>query len=199
MNKVSFSAWDNDVEEIIREINRVANQIQSVEKKLKTNDMLYDDFELFFDNVCQTLCQWIGHTYIGHKKDKSIQKAFQNFFEALYKFLIVCQEIDYYNLQQFAKRALFRGTLYRYLGHGSIKDSNSVVEPEYNDIYVSWSKHLKNSYIQSKLYGTITLLTCKVDEPYYGIDLDAFDVVKGKEAEVVFPTVKETIMEIIIL
>lgn len=42
----------------------------------------------------------------------------------------------------------------------------------------------------------MTLLTCKIDEPYYGIDLEAFGVVRGEEAEVVFPTIKETITEI---
>ena len=28
----------------------------------------------------------------------------------------------------------------------------------------------------------MTLLTCKVDEPYYGIDLEVFGVVRGQEA-----------------
>lgn len=42
----------------------------------------------------------------------------------------------------------------------------------------------------------MTLLTCKVDEPYYGIDLEVFGVVRGQEAEVVFQTIKETITEI---
>lgn len=42
----------------------------------------------------------------------------------------------------------------------------------------------------------MTLLTYKIDEPYYGIDLEAFGVVRGEEAEVVFPTIKETITEI---
>lgn len=42
----------------------------------------------------------------------------------------------------------------------------------------------------------MTLLACKVDELYYGIDLEAFGVVRGQEAEVVFQTIKEAITEI---
>ena len=45
-----------------------------------------------------------------------------------------------------------------------------------------WSKQPQNHYIENKLYGTMTLLTCKVDEPYYGIDLEVFGVVRGQEA-----------------
>ena len=67
---------------------------------------------------------------------------------------------------------------------------------QYNNIYVLWSKQPQNHYIENKLYGTMTLLTCKVDEPYYGIDLEVFGVVRGQEAEVVFQTIKETITEI---
>ena len=76
------------------------------------------------------------------------------------------------------------------------ENANKRVEPQYNNIYVSWSKQPQNHYIENKLYGTMTLLTCKVDEPYYGIDLEAFGVVRGQEAEVVFPTIKETITEV---
>ena len=99
--------------------------------------------------------------------------------------------------KKFANDTLYHGTIYRYLGHcleNEIYDN--IVEPEYNDIYVSWSKNPTNSYIESKLYGTKTLLTCKIENNYYGIDLEAFCVVRGNEAEVVFPTIKETITNI---
>jgi len=36
-------------------------------------------------------------------------------------------------------------------------------------------------------------MTCMISEPYYSIDLEAFGVVKGDEAEVVFPTLQETL------
>lgn len=42
----------------------------------------------------------------------------------------------------------------------------------------------------------MTLLTCRIDEPYYGTDLEVFGAVRGNEAEVVFPTIRETITDI---
>lgn len=197
MNKVNFSFWNNEIDKAMMEIYRVKKQIQSVGKKLKTNNITYDDFELIFDNVSQTLNYWTGHTYIGQEKGKFIKKVFQAFFEELYNFLFICRELDNSELQKIADKALYRGILYRYLGHGLIEGNiSNRVEPQYNDIYVSWSKQPQNSYIESKLYGTMTLLTCRIDEPYYGIDLEVFGAVRGNEAEVVFPTIRETIKDI---
>lgn len=197
MIKVKFPVFSDEVDKAITEIYRVEGQIKSVSGKLKTNDISNDDFEVFLDNIWKTLCYWTGKTYIGINKDKSIQRAFQSFFEELYCFLLTCREFDNSSLCDFANEALYRGTLYRYLGHGQIEgNANNKIEPQYNNIYVSWSKQPKNHYIESKLYGTMTLLTCKIDEPYYGIDLEAFGVVRGQEAEVVFPTIKETITEV---
>lgn len=202
MNKVNFPLWDDETDKVLTEINRVTAQIKNVQKKLPTNDILYgdSDYNIFSNNVRETLNYWTGRTYVGQKKEKSIQKAFQRFFEALYDFLLFCQKEDnsfLHRLKGLADDALYRGTIYRYLGHCSgDKDTERKVEPEYNSIYVSWSKNQNNHYIQSKLYGTKTLLTCVISEPFYGIDLDAFGVVKGDEAEVVFPTVKEMITDI---
>jgi hypothetical protein len=202
MNKAIYPLWDNEIEIAVKEIYRVTAQIKSVQKKLPTNDIMhYDyDFKIFYDNVYATLSYWTGHTYVGHKKSKTIQKAFQAFFTSLYDFLLFCQREYGSSLQplkELAYAALYRGTIYRYLGHCSDdNDTESKVEPKYDGIYVSWSKNPNNHYIQSKLYGTKTLVTCVIDEPYYGIDLDAFGVVKGDETEVVFPTLQETVTSI---
>lgn len=197
MNKVNFPFWDDEVEKAITEIYRVKSQMQSVGERLKINDISNDEFSVFLDNIYKTLRYWTGHTYIGQQKKKDIQKAYQTFFEALYDFLFICRELGNPLLKSFSDEVLYRGLLYRYLGYGSAEENaDKRVEPQYNNIYVSWSKQPKNHYIESKLYGTMTLLTCKVDEPYYGIDLEAFGVVRGQEAEVVFPTIKETITEI---
>lgn len=202
MNKVAFPQWANETEKAVNEIYRVTSQIRSVKKKLSMNGIMCGDenFDIFFNNVCQTLNFWTGDTYVGCKKSKSIQKAFQAFFVALYDFLLFCQREDksfLRPLKDFADDALYRGTIYRYLGHGSNgADADRKVEPEYNDIYVSWSKMPNNNYFQSKLHGTITLLTGVIAEPYYGIDLEAFEAARGNEAEVVFPTLAETISSI---
>ncbi len=197
MNKVNFPFWDDEVEKAITEIYRVKSQLQSVGVRLKTNDISNEEFSVLLNNVYETLKYWTGHTYIGQHKKNDIQKAYQTFFEALYDFLFVCRELGNPVLNSFADKALYRGLLYRYLGYGFVeKNADKRVEPQYNNIYVSWSKQPKNHYIEGKLYGTMTLLTCKIEEPYYGIDLEAFGVVRGQEAEVVFPTIKETITEV---
>lgn len=197
MNEVEFPFWDDEVDKAITEIYRVKNQMQSVGVRLKSNDISNEEFSVFMNNVYETLEYWAGHTYIGQQKKKDIQKAYQAFFEALYDFLFICGELGNPLLKSFSDKVLYRGLLYRYLGYGLVEENvDKRIEPQYNNIYVSWSKQPKNHYIESKLYGTMTLLTCKVDEPYYGIDLEAFGVVRGQEAEVVFPTIKETITEI---
>ena len=198
MKKVCFPQWDEE-DKVTNEINCVTAQIKSVKNKLPTNDITYGDynFRIFKDNVRQTLGFWTGRTYVGYKKGKAVQKAFQAFFEALYNFLLFCQkENNSFNhaLKDFADRTLYQGKVYRYIGHcAEDNDFESKVEPEFNNIYVSWSKKPDNNYIQNKLYGTKTLITCVIVEPYYGIDLDVFGVVRADETEVVFPTVREMI------
>lgn len=202
MNRVEFPIWSDEIEKSSAEIYRVTAQIKSVQKKLSTNDILCsdDNFQIFYDNVCDTLNFWAGCTYVGRVKNKQIKKSFQAFFEALYDFLIFCKTQDnrfQRLLGKFADDALYQGTLYRYLGHGSSVDNiDKAIEPEYNNIWVSWSKNPTNSYVMSKLYGLKTILTCEVNGNHYGIDLNAFGVVKGEEAEVVFPTIKEMVTNI---
>ena len=197
MNKVIFSVWDNEVAKNVKEIYRVTDQIKNIGRRLKTNGVTYDTFQTLYRNICETLNFWTGHTYVGRRKQPQVQKAFQAFFKALYAFLFICRDLDNSTLQDFANESLYLGVLYRYLGHGSVDENiDSKVEPEYNNIYVSWSKNPQNDYIESKLYGTMTLLTCEVREPHYGIDLNVFDVVRGEEVEVVFPTLVDAITNI---
>ncbi len=202
MKRVSFPLLADETERVVNAVNCVTDQIKDVQKMLPANDIMCDDkeFQLFFYNVRNTLNFWTGNTYVGHKKDESIQNAFQAFFTALYNFLLFCRQDKHcfsHPLKAFADKALYQGTIYRYLGHCSGKEKNHVrVEPEFNNIYVSWSKKPNNNYILSKLYGTKTLLTCNIEEPFYGIDLEVFEVVRGAEAEVVFPTLEKTLTSI---
>ena len=197
MNKVCFPLWGDEVDKSITEIYRVKAQFKRVGERLEKHSISYKEFELFFNNICETLNFWTGHTYVGQKKQKALQKAFQAFFEVLYTFLLNCRYMDNSMLQNLANESLYHGVLYRYLGHGSADDNiDSKVEPVYNNIYVSWSKKPQNHYIESKLYWVMTLLTCNIIEPYYGIDLEAFGVVRGDETEVIFPTIEKTITDI---
>lgn len=64
---------------------------------------------------------------------------------------------------------LYTGKVYRYLGNKF--QPEKIVKPSYDNIYVSWSKHPQNDYIESKLGGNITWLSCEITAPRYGIDL----------------------------
>ena len=197
MEKVEFPFWDAQTDKVITEIYRVTAQCKSVMTKIKTKDITNVEFEIFWDNLGKTLNQWTGHTYVGEEKKKHLQKAFQTFFVALLSFLMECQKLENVNFCEFANKVLYRGVAYRYLGHGHPDDAlDKKIEPRYDGIYVSWSKTPENIYIQNKLYGKKTLIICNIDEPYYGIDLEPFDVVHGDEAEVVFPTIKEAIVDV---
>ena len=197
MEKVEFPFWDDQTDKVITEIYRVTAQCKSVMTKIKTKDITHVEFEIFWDNLGKTLNQWTGHTYVGKEKEKHLQKAFQTFFVALQSFLMECQKLENVNFCEFANEVLYRGVAYRYLGYGYPDDAlDKKIEPRYDGIYVSWSKTPENIYIQSKLYGKKTLIICNIDEPYYGIDLEPFGVVRGDEAEVVFPTIKEAIVDV---
>ena len=195
MNKVELSSIMVDIEKIIEEINRTANQIKTFGKRLSRGSFEYEKLELLYENICEVLRFWTGYTFIGHKKVNPLKQAFQRFFENLMEFICICQgvNIDFFN--EFANKALFQGTLYRYLGHISYTNNDIIIDPIYDEIYVSWSKNPNNIEVKRKLKGTKTLIICEVSGDYYGIDLSVFGVVKSDEAEVVFPTIESTIIK----
>ena len=119
------------------------------------------------------------------------------FYIEFLDFLLTCRESDIEELRCLADNMLYRGKLYRYIGHASgYEGRDEKVVPKYDYIYVSWSKSCKSTYLESKFCNYITLLSCEVDDPYYGIDLTDIDIVARKEDEVVFPTIGETITDI---
>lgn len=194
MNEVNLLCWASAYRENADKIHRVANQIKKVNKLLGLGEASGIQWEILQHNIYNVLHNWAGCTYVGYRKEKVIKNAYQAFFEGLYEWLFCLKKLSDEDIQKFASAALYQGTLYRYLGHGSIQDG--IVKPVYDKYYVSWSKEKYNSYFESKLYGTMTHLTCKVDNLYYGIDLSAFGVEKETEREVVFPTIKDTIVNV---
>lgn len=197
MNEVDLSCWADAYRENADKIHRVANQIKNVNKLFGLGNASVVQWKILHHNIYNVLDNWVGCTYIGHRKEKVIKNAYQAFFEALYEWLFYLKRISDEDIQRFVSAALYQGTLYRYLGHGSSQDDiEEKIKPIYDKYYVSWSKEKYNSYFKCKLYGSITHLTCKVDNMYYGIDLSAFGVERGSEREVVFPTIKDTIVNV---
>lgn len=200
MDIIELSPWIEDIDENAKDIYRVSNQICNIIKKVNRFGSVWlneVDDETFIMNIRLVINQWASHTSVGIRKNPKLQKAFQSFYEHLYKFLLLMNDIEESGYHDLAKASLYQGKLYRYIGSGSsLNRAVEKIEPEYNDIYVSWSKKHNNIYFEQKLYGIITRLTCNVDSPNYGIDLTPFGVACDGEDEVVFPTIKDTLEEI---
>ena len=176
--------------------------------------------EDLLNKVCRKIWgileDWTGSTYVGKKKDLREERAYQKFFQSLHDFLEFLSQ-NGSNLHQrektLAEFMMFRGTVFRYLGFGYSLDAigKKHIDPINRDIYVSWSKSEKNQYIENKLYGPKTWIKAKIKEPEFGIDIQGFElwrktwfqedcvITRGNEKEVVFPTFKKNIVEIVYL
>lgn len=203
--KVGESGWTNDaLMTAPNELISIAEQMRSV-ADLYTNQMSPNPEEMcvLVQNISDALSMWTGSTYVGVKKDEKLELAYTTFFNAFYAVLTCLLDVNE-NCRMIAQRMLYDGVLYRYLGHSSgAADCYSRVEPEYNNMWVSWSKDdvRKNPYLNSKLYGTKTLLICKTNH-LQGIDLAGWDelfgtcIVRANESEVVYPTLKDAVYDV---
>lgn len=138
---------------------------------------------------------WTGQTNVGVEKSSDLKMAYQRFFDEFMKMLLLFKsrtDSKWYE-KAAAKKYLYQGTVYRYLGNHN-KSIKNLISVNYDEIFVSWNKDKVNSYIISKLKGKKLLLTCEIYENNYGIDLEELGVSVGSEREVVFPTIKETII-----
>lgn len=183
--------WGDDLQQIVKAVNEATNNVVAYCKNKENSPKLLKDLK---KDICVVCMFWVGNTYVGERKDPKVINAFQSFFEALMNLLLKLKESKKGYEAKFAKSLLYRGMVYRYLGNDS--SNNSGVVPMYDNIYVSWSKNQKNTYLESKLCGTITWISCEIVEPVYGIDLENMGVSRGEEREVVFPTIEKYIIQI---
>ena len=204
MEQYDYPTWAEQWEESAEITHRISCQIQTATKQIVNNNHA----KIPFMNIINAICYWTGSTYVGSKKHPELEKAFQSFFVALYDLVLAFKMVDNPVFQKCADMILYRGMVFRYLGHDSCMESKGNVEPNFNDIYVSWSKQPDNPCIESKLYGTMTWMSAEIQEPYYGIDLDGLEkainclvgiecrFTRGNEQEVVFPTIEECVTEV---
>ena len=171
-------------------IKLVAKQIESTQKAWVNSSGIVP--QILMDNIEKVLSYWTGNTFVGQRKESVLADAFLDFFNALYQLILMWRKSPQKNIRGWARKALYEGTLYRYIGsredHG-----NHHIEPEYDRYWVSWSKNAKNYYIEEHLNGAMTHLTCHTENPKYGIDLTKFGQSLGDEDEVIYPMVEENI------
>lgn len=186
-----YSLWKDDTSNIIKGIGEATNNIVNYRHSLNVTEKRF--CELIED--VQAVCDfWTGNTSVGVPKETAEKEAFQKFFSELMQLLLEMKKSGTIFERRIAANMLYTGKVYRYLGNKF--QPEKIVKPSYDNIYVSWSKHPQNDYIESKLGGNITWLSCEIMAPRYGIDLEAIKSSRGNEAEVVFPTIKECVTEI---
>lgn len=192
MISINLSAlWSDETDKIIKGISEATENIKVYRKfSERIPDMLLE----LGDDIGAVCRFWTGSTYVGSPKKEEIKNAFQLFFENLMELLLSMHESELDFEKRVAKAMLYRGTVYRYLGHNYVTDE--VVVPAYDNVYVSWNKEEENAYLLGKLYGPVTKMACEIAEPLYGIDLEVLECCRGTEREVVFPTIEECITEI---
>lgn len=186
--------WDNEYDKIAKEIDKATKSIISTLE----NDIDENVVENIF-KVCQF---WIRNTYVGMEKNIKIQEAFQLFFENFMGLILAVRDkkIDCdEDCRDDFSSLLYNGIVYRRLGHGNSENCEKIIKPRFNNIYVSWNKERENTYLDTKLFGPVTMLKAEIKEPYYGIDLEKLGICAGNEKEVVFPTYKESIIDIEII
>lgn len=196
MMVIAFSDYYSEFIRQSDDICLVARQIDELRNRILQGKNFNDISEVVIKNIQNLLFKWTGNTYIGEKKPDKFQRAFQSFFCSLYKLLIAMRETANKQMNEIANKALYQGRVYRYLGHSEKDEQIGRISPDYNGVYVSWSKKERVAYIKSKLYGPKTYMTCDISKDFFGIDLAAFGIENETEAEVVFPTLRECIVDI---
>ena len=186
--------WDDEYEKIAIEVDKATKSIiETLENNIDENVV---------ENIFQVCSFWTKHTYVGRKKDAKVQKSFQLFFEKFMDLILAIRDkqIDCDgDCREAFSELLYNGVVYRKLGHGDSENCKHIIKPEFDNIYVSWNKEKENEYLDTKLYGPVTLLTAEITEPYYGIDLEKLGVCAGEEREIVFPTYEKFIKDIEII
>lgn len=186
------SLWSDETEKIVKGISEATNNIIEYRNNPNTSKDILCELIEDITTICDS---WTDKIYVGSPKKDALKNAYQAFYEELMQLLIDMKDSKKGFERRIANAMLFRGTIYRYLGTNDCMNKRTV-KPEFNDIYVSWSKCPNNSYLLSKLYGTVTFMTCQISEPLYGIDLEALGCSRGDEKEVVFPTIEKYITDI---
>lgn len=189
--------WADQTDKIVECVNAGTKNIEQYCNHRKKYPGNLSKLKELFNDIVDITSFWTGNTSIGHRKEKAIEVAFQNFYNNFYKLLIDFKNLAYSHMIQeeydVALSCLYQGNIYRYIGHGDCQDSEKLLKVKYNSIWVSWSKEPNNSYLEAKLYGEYIKLYATVENEMYGIDLEPLGVSRSNEREVVFPTIKEMI------
>ena len=127
-------------------------------KRFSKNFNCLDFFPELLERVADVLSQWSGKNCVGFAKDNTTIDVFQAFFMCLcdlIKLLEKNKDCIIKLEKDFINSIKYNGIIYRTLGYGDCHDENKnkSIIPEYNSIFVSWSKNNDIPYLNTKLYG----------------------------------------------
>lgn len=187
-NLETSKKWADD-ETIIHDIKSVAFQLKKAVIKIRHNQYGQNEFSDLPANIIEILKTWTGSTYIGVRKSKQLEDAFQMFFLNLLEYTL---EIKRKDKNHPICKTLYQGYIYRILGSNNPKNKE-IIKPRYSNVFVSWSKNenIPTNNMLEKLYGPITKLKSKIYGEQYGIDLTVSGISNIGEQEIVFPTLKK--------
>lgn len=185
----------DEYQKIIFGVDKATDNIKNYIKNNNRNTK--ESFIQVLSDVEEVCNCWTGKTYVGQSKRQDLKNAYQDFFSNLMKMLLLCKINKNPCENKVAEALLYQGKIYRYLGYGApCGCKKKAIVPEYDGLYVSWSKEPQNNYIEGKLYGKITWIEAEIKPSYFGIDLEAIGSSRGDEKEVVFPTLKDCVTNI---
>lgn len=173
----------------------ISQQVDALTKLIRERRDFHITSDIVWKNIFSTVSIWVGYTYVGRKKPENLKLAFHNFYGSLFELLRAMKESDIDNFRSIASEALYQGVVYRYIG-STCANNKKRIPPIFDSIYVSWCKNPRTPYFESKFHGPITILSSHIAGDLYGIDLDAFGVGRKHEAEVIFPTMQNCVIDV---
>lgn len=184
---------DNDVSSCIVAVSK---QIKDFQNLINNKSSCAYAHNILDNNINDVLNYWVGCTYIGCRKSESLTNAFSLFYKNLLELILTLKDHKY---DCILTQALYQGPIYRVLGYGESKQSNSKpIDPEYDLQYVSWSNNpnIPTDYMINKLSGTITKLEANIKGDDFGIDLTVLGVSRHDEGEIIFQMKKDAITNV---
>lgn len=181
MQRIEISPYivfddEKEIQNVCNKIDKIGIQIHNSARKVEKLDQ--NTLSTLCLNIKDVIKFWTGCFQLGCRKNKKFEESYQRFFQYLYQYLL-----------HYEPQFLYQGKVYRYLGYKSEPEQKKYIDPECNNVYVSWSKEKQDSgYFNEKLKEPITRLEYEITGDEYGIDLEEMDLSKGNEKEVVFPT-----------
>ena len=186
----------------------VYNTTERIRDYLESDKCSESEFFDIITLIANSIKKWTNFGYVGYKKEELEEEIFQEFWDTLRDFVLFCARDDAKESErEFAESIICTGNIYRLIGNSSLREDKEF-ELEYSELYVSWDKIEFNQSVYDCLCEPVFWIAAEIKWPEFGFDIKKFDrwynkkfgdalqIAKDEEDEVVFPTIKENVLEI---